>query len=193
MPDGKTPLDPNKPHPLARGTATSPPPTIAEERAAHAKQLKETDTHVELERRTDHLTFVVDSIFDMLSTTLRPRIDTGFDKLDEMSSEIHEQTSTIAALTTRLDGIEKRVSNLEEIDRELKLLREADVQMGVRVAEVERRLDERPSQPAQETVPEVHQPTQIVPHLGRRISWLNVAVSAVVSGSIWLLFKLIGR
>lgn len=193
MPDPKTPLDPNKPHPLARGTATSPPPTIAEERAAHAKQLKESGAHVELERRTDHLTFVVDSIFDMLSTTLKPRIEAGFDKLDGLTTEIHEQTSAISTITTRLDGLEKRVSTLEEIDRELKLLRESDAQLGTRVAEVERRLDERPSQPTQETALETRaQPVQIVPQ-GKHISWLNVAVSAIVSGSVWLLFKLIGR
>jgi small-conductance mechanosensitive channel len=187
------PLDPNKPHPLARGTSTSPPPTLTEEKAAHAKKLKETLEHTELERRTDHLTFVVDSMFDMLSTTLKPKIEAGFDKLEEMASEIHEQTSSIAALTTRIDGIEKRVSHLEEIDRELKLLRESDTQMGDRITVVEKRLDEIPAQATQASPAElaVRPPTQVdVP--GRRVHWVTVGVSVVASGLIWLLFKLIG-
>lgn len=131
-------LDMSQPHPLA------PPgsPTLAEEHAAHARQLEEQSAVRDLERRQDRLLLSIDSVFELINDQVLPAIT----RMEASSAESRvEQTSMVTAMNRMADRIDKMGKTVADIDVRVIGLERVSGQfdvLGARVTAIEQEVAE---------------------------------------------------
>ena len=102
-------LDLNRPHPLAPAGS----PTLAEEQAAHARQLEDQDDVRDLGRRQDRLLASIDSVFELISDRVLPAIA----RVEASNAEVLvEQTAIVLAVNRMADRVDVMGKIITEID-----------------------------------------------------------------------------